>query len=334
VLLTPRTTRALQIVFLVIICAVADGQQVQPRMTGQRSLPNSVILGGGTHAQTMQRLRVVRKYALSDLRTNSQVTLGEARLDFRPMLNNPKALPNVAQRLHAIPQHVQIQEESSEISEVEQGLVIHHVLTYRILPGKCADADAKAQLARAGVECFARASTSERIAEFSQPGSPRYVADPAKRQAAIAAFQRNSALQDADLTKHIADLRKALADATQRGQIAAQVGQPEAARMGTLNDDQLKEEVINTAVQHFEETTFVPKVESANYAHLEHTLRIAPSGAEMAAGQQLLRDGVSGSGSPSAFPKLLRVVPASTFHHLGGSQGPGGDRVIDIDLGT
>jgi hypothetical protein len=34
------------------------------------------------------------------------VTVGEARLDLSPMLNNPKALFNVAQRLHEIPQQV------------------------------------------------------------------------------------------------------------------------------------------------------------------------------------------------------------------------------------
>ncbi|HEV7219167.1 MAG TPA: hypothetical protein VGN39_09860, partial [Terriglobales bacterium] len=172
---------------------------VQPAATGLRPIPNSVILGGGTHAETMQRLHVVRTYALSDLRANSQVTLGVARLNFHPMLNNPRALFNIAQKLRAMPQHVQLKEDTSEISEVEQGLVIHHVLTYRILPGKCSDSGAKAQIASAGIECFTRGSTSERVAEFSKPGSPRYVADPGKRQAAIAAYQRNTALGAADV---------------------------------------------------------------------------------------------------------------------------------------
>ena len=329
-LMHARTARALSIAILAVAWTVVDvsplsAQQPQPRTTGQRSLPNSVILGGGTHAATMQRLHVVRKYALSDLHTNPQVSLGEARLDFRPMLTNPKALPNVAQKLRGLPQHVQVQEESSEISEVDQGLVIHHVLTYRVLPGKCADSNAKAQLAQAGIECFTRAPVSQRLAEFGQPGSPRYVADPKKRQAAIASYQRNSPLADADANKHIAELRKALADPAQRAKIVAQIGQAETARMSNLSDDDLKDEVINAAVQHVEETAFVPKLESANYAHPKYNLRIAANGAEIAAGQQLLREGVSGSG-PSNYPKLLRIIPASEYHR--------GPQASDLDLGT
>ena len=121
-----------------------------------------------------------------------------------------------------------------------------------------------------------------------QPGSPRDVADPEKRQAAIAAYQRNSALGAADVSKHIGDLQKALADPTQRAAITAKVGQAEAARMDSLTDDQLKEELINSSVQHFEETMFVPKVESTNYLHPQHPLSIAASPAEMAAAKQLL----------------------------------------------
>lgn len=305
--------------------------QQPPLRTMRQALPNSVILRGGTHAETMQRLHVVRKYALADLRTTPQVTLGEAHLDFHPMLNNPKALFNIAPRLHALPQHVEVREDTSEVSEVDEGLVIHHVLSYRILPGKCGDPGAKAQLSNAGIECFTRAPMSDRLAEFSKPGSPRYVADSGKRQEAIAAFQRNSAQADADANKHIGDLRKALADPTQRAAIAAQVGQAETTRLTTLSDDQLKEELINSSVQRFEETMFVPKLESANYAHLQHTLTIAPNSAEMAAAAQLLREGVPEHGaSPAGFPKLLKIVPP---HSVALSSSPASDKAVDADLG-
>ena len=310
-----------------------SAQQPEQRTTGLRPIPNSVILNGETHAANMQRLRVVRKYALSDLRTNSQVTLGQARLDFKPMLSNPKALFNVGERLQAVAQHVNVQENSSEVSEVEQGLVIHHVLTYRVLPGKCSDPGARAQLVQAGIACFTRSSSSDRVAEFSTPGKPRYLADPQKRQAAIAAYQRNSALMDADATKHIAELRKALSDPAQHAAIAAQVGQAEASRMAGLTDDQLKEEMINQGVQRFEETMFVPKLEAGNYAHTQHALTIAPNNGEMAAAQQLLREGVPEHGaSPSNYPKLLKVVPPAAPHPSGGSA-PGGDKAADFDMG-
>ena len=314
--------------------ALPNTQQAQPRPTGQRSIPNSVILRGGTHAETMQRLHVLRTYALSDVRTNPQVTVGEARLDFRPMLNNSKALFNIAEQLRAMPQHVQVQESSSEVSEVEQGLVIHHVLIYRVLPGACSDSGARAQLARAGIECFTSAPMSERLAEFSKPGSPRYVADPGKRQAAISAFQRNNPQADADASKGIAELRKSLANPSQRAAIAAQIGQAETARLGNLNDDQLKEEMINSAAQRIEETMFVPKLESINYAHPQHALANATNSGEMTAVQQMLREGVPEHGaSPANFPKLLKVVPAAALHHPTGSAATGGDKAADYEMG-
>ncbi len=248
------------------------------------------------------------------------------------MLNNARALPNVAIRLQALPQHVQVQANTSDVTEVDQGLVIHHVLTYQILPGKCADAGAKAQLAAAGVACFTRSTTAQRVTEFSAPGSPRYIADPGKRQAAIAAFQQKSAAADADASQHIAALRKSLADPTQRAAIVAKVGQAEAARMSSLSDDDLKDELVNMGVQTVEETMFVPKLESSNYAHPQHTLATTASPAEVAAVQQIMRNGVSGGGSPAGFPKLLKVIPGSELH-LNGSGPPRGDQTADLNMG-
>jgi hypothetical protein len=326
--------------FLLVLCttfshsglATAQNREPQARAMNQRPYANSVILQGGTQAQTMQRLHVVRQYALQSLRSNPRVVLGEARLDFTPMLDNPKALPNLATRLQAMPQHVQVQENPSEVSEVDQGLVIHHVLTYQILPGKCADAGARAQLAEAGVSCFTRGTMNQRVAEFSAPGRPRYIADPRKRQAAIAAFQQKSAAADVDASQHIAALRKSLADPTQRAAIVAKVGQAEAARMNSLSDDDLKDELINMGTQRVEETMFVPRLESSNYAHPPHAVNTAAGPAEMAAVQQLMRNGVSGGASPAGFPKLLKVVPSSALH-LSGSGPPRGDQTADLTMG-
>jgi hypothetical protein len=320
------------IAFLFSGPALAQIGQPQARAMNQQPIANSVTLQGGTHAQTMQRLHVVRQYALQDLRSNPHVMLGEAQLDLTPMLNNSRAVPNVAVRLQALPQHVQVQANTSDVTEVDQGLVIHHLLTYQILPGKCADPTAKAQLAAAGAACFTRSTTAERVAEFSSPGSPRYVADPGKRQAAIAAFQQKSAAEDADISQHIAALRKQLADPTQRAAIVAKVGRVEAARMSSLSDDDLKDELINMAAQTVEETMFVPKLESSNYAHPQHTLVTTASPAEAAAAEQLMRNGVSSGSSPAGFPKLLKVVPASELH-LNGSGPARGDQTADLNMG-
>jgi hypothetical protein len=310
---------------------IPDDQSAQPLLTIARPIPNSVILRGGTHEETMQRLHVIRKYDLTSLRTSPQITAGEARLDFTPMLNNPKALFNVAQQLHELPQHVQVIEEGSEVSEVDEGVVIHHVLSYRILPGKCADSAATAQLARAGIGCFTRAPMNERLAEFSKHDSPRYVANAQKRQEAITDFQRNAAKTEADANSGIAHLRTALSDPTQRAAIVARVGEAETTRMASLNDDQLKEEVINSGVQRIEQVMFIPKSASANYEHLQHTLTITPSTAEMNAAETLLRDGVpEHPAGLSNFPKLLKIVPARP---LAPSAAPSGDKAGEVDLG-
>ncbi len=304
-------------------------QQAPVRTMNVGRVPNSVILTGGTHAQTMQRLHVVRTYSLPVLRTNTQLTLGATNVDFRPMLSNPQALFNVADRLRAMPQHVEVRENTTDISEVDQGLVIHHALTYRILPGKCADATAKAQLARAGIICFTRGSASEHMTEFSRQGSPRFVAEAGKRQTAVAAYQRNLALEQADANKGVAQLRSGLSNPTQRAAIVAQVGEAEAARMASLNDDDLKGELINSGVQQFEETMFVPKVASSRYAHPQQTVTATGSAGEMNATQQLLRSGVPQHGGVPNFPNLLKVFPAQRINAGAGSSKPG-----EGDLGT
>jgi len=327
------------VLFLAILAAsgqaFAQRLAVPPRLPEQQSLPNSVILRGEDHATTMQRLRVVRQYKIEDIRSRPQITLGDHPLDFTPMLNNPKALFNIAQRLRAMPNNVEVKEDTSEISEVDQGLVIHHVLSYRILPGKCADSGAQAQLAQAGVACFTKESASQRLAEFATPGHARYVADPVKRQAAIASYQQNSALADAEANQHIADLRKSFADPKQRATLTVQLGAAEVARISNLNDDQLKAEIINSSVQHVEQTAFVAKLDSSQYAHPTTVLRITPSAQEMAAGKQLLHTVINEGGAANAqFPKMLVIEPAANFHEQPASPKSTTDQTTDVDLGS
>jgi hypothetical protein len=316
--------------------ACAQREAAQPRIIKLQSLPNSVILRGEDHATTMQRLRIVRQYKIEDVRSRPQIMLGNHPLDFTPMLNNPKAVSNIALRLRAMPKNVEVKEDTSEISEVDQGLVIHHVLSYRILPGKCADPGVHAQLAQAGVACFTKESASQRVAEFATPGHARYVADPVKRQAAIAAYQQRSAQADAEANQHIADLRKSFADPKQRATLTTQLGAAEVARISNLNDDQLKAEIINSSVQRVEQTAFVSKLDSSQYAHAPNVLRISPNSQEMAAGKQLLHETIPEGGVANAqFPKMLVVEPAANFH----AQAPASprnntDQTTDVDLGS
>ena len=173
--------------------------------------------------------------------------------------------------------------------------------------------------------------------EFATPGNARYVADPARRQEAIALSQQRSALAQADANQHIAQLRRKLTDPQQRTAIAAQVGQAELTRLSSLSDDQLEEEVINSSVQHVEQTLFVPKAESAQYAHPADQLRVAPDAQEMAAGERLLQQTIPDGGvSNPQYPNLLKVVPNVNFRRLPGSGSAGNpsDQTTNIDLGT
>jgi hypothetical protein len=317
--------------------AFAQYGAAQPRFPEQRSLPNSVILRGEDHAATMQRLHVVRQYKIEDVRSRPQITLGNLQLNFTPMLNNPKALSNIALRLRAMPKNVEVKEDTSEISEVDQGLVLHHVLTYRILPGKCAEPGVPNQLAQAGINCFTKESASQRIAEFATPGHARYVADPVKRQAAIAAYQQRSAQADAEANQHIADLRKSFADPKQRATLTAQLGAAEVARISNLNDDQLKAEIINSSVQRLEQTAFVYKLDSSQYAHAPNVLRISPNVQEMTEGKRLLHTAFPAGGAANAqFPKMLVVEPVANYHVQAAPNSPKNttDQTTDVDLGS
>ena len=317
--------------------AFAQSGAAQFRGMAHQSLPNSVILRSEDHAATMQRLRIVRQYKIEDIRSRPQIMLGTAHLDFTPELNNSKSVSNIALRLHAMPKNVEVKEDTSEISEVDQGLVLHHVLSYRILPGKCADSGAQAQLAQAGVACFTKESASQRVAEFATPGHARYVADPVKRQAAIAAYQQRSAQADAEANQHIADLRKSFADPKQRATLTAQLGAAEVTRISNLNDDQLKAEIINSSVQRVEQTAFVYKLDSSQYAHAPNVLRISPNAQEMAEGKRLLHTVIpEGGAANSQFPKMLVVEPAANFHAQAAPASPKNttDQTTDVDLGS
>ena len=75
--------------------AFAQIRPEQARAMNQQSYASSVILQGGNHAQTMQRLHVVRQYALQDLRSNPRVMLGQAQLDFTPLLTHSRNIERI-----------------------------------------------------------------------------------------------------------------------------------------------------------------------------------------------------------------------------------------------
>jgi hypothetical protein len=348
----PKRSRALFIAFLFASWAALDFSgamqgAAQAAKTEMRPAASPLTLHGKTHEELMKPLHVVRQYTLEQLKSNPKVTLGAAQLDFTPILKNEKLLPNIAARLHALPQHVQVLESSSDITEVDQGLLIHHVLSYQILPGKCSDVNARAQLESAGASCFKKPNASQDIADFSTKGSTRYVADPVKRMQVIEEYQQKSALVNAQVKQKIAELRKSLADPKQQAQILAKVGQGEMARLNKLNDEDLKEEVVNMSEQRFEETSFVPRVLPAQRPRVPLQLKATAGPDEIAAAQKLMHTTLPDNAkSPADFPQLLRIAKPESFKEKDetgkeekekkpeGEQKPAGDVTTNLDLGT
>jgi hypothetical protein len=315
---------------------LARAQSMPPTRTEpQRSLSGSVILQGGNQPVTMQRVRVLRQYSLSSVRSNPQVVVGTGRVDFTPIFSNPHALVNLAERLRAIPQQVQVQENSADVNEIEQGLILHQVLSYQVQPGTCSNPSAQDQLARAGVGCFTKASAAQREAAFNMPKNAHFVADPVKRRTAIMAAQNQSAAIQADASKHIADLRAQFANPSQRAAISAKIGAAETARLSGLSDDELEGEIINSSTERIEETAFVPGSQTSHYALPPTKLNIAPSADEIATGQHLA-DGSLSPQSPavSRYPNLFRVEPSSKYQPTSGAPPSGGESVTDLNLGT
>ncbi len=98
--------------------------------------------------------------------------------------------------------------------------------------------------------------------------------------------------------------------------------------MSSLSDDQLKEEVINTATQRFEETAFVPNAQGMQYQHGAKDLRIAAGNGEMMAAQQVMDNPSAARSTAASYPRLMRIVPTTAFH---GTSSP---QTTDLDLGT
>ena len=335
-----RTMKSLMLLVALTVCGLVSPPNraaaqaapgvMTPRINPQqRSLPNSVVLRGESNAATMQRLRVTRQYSMSDVRSSGRVALGTTKINFAPLLNNQRAPFNVAQRLRAMPQLFEVSTDQTEVSEVEQGLVIHQVLGYRILPGKCNDPSARGQLQNAGVSCFQSEPMASRLQAFSTPGSPRYVADPGKRQRIVAAYQDKVKQQEAETSAHIADLRRQLADPSKRGQFVAQFGAAEVNRVSRLNDDQLKAELINSGDQRVEQTMFIPKPDSAARTPAVSSMRIVPNAQEIA---RLRMPTASPAANSAANERTL--LPGNGGQHIPAATLAGADHFTETDLGT
>lgn len=236
----------------------ADIVQIAP-VVAAPPLPSTLVVQSANPAATIQRLPVEREFSLSEIRTTRDLRLGSATVDLSAMLEHPGALANVARRLEAMPAAVAVRAMEVNAYVVPQGLVVRSFLNYQVKPGACSDPVRRRQVEQAGAGCARRLSDSERVADYSNPASERFVADPARRSEAIANARRDWAEQDMEAKAQVANLRAILANPAERRKIEAELGGEETARLERMDDETLAGELVSSAETKIEDVMFIPK---------------------------------------------------------------------------
>ena len=213
---------------------------------------------GASHADLMRTLGPVRQLSLASLRNNPVLTTGTAKVDFRPMLDNPQALPNIAQRLQNLPDLVEVREQTLDTTQVRQGVLLHSRLSYRLKPGACRDAARRARVTAAGVNCFSLQNESQREAAYADPRDARFVADPRQRAEVLKTARVQDTQIRHDIDDGIAQLRTAMKDPQRRAELATAAGADELARLEALDDTLLAGEMANAGEVEIEQVAFLP----------------------------------------------------------------------------
>jgi hypothetical protein len=225
------------------------------------ALPDTVLMQNASPLTSIRQLPVERELSLSEIRSTRSLKLGNSTVDLTAMLQNRDALPNIATRLQAAPEAVTVKASDVKAYVVPQGLIVRSFLNYQIKPGTCSNAGRRARIEQAGIGCADRQSESQRVADYSNPASARFVEDPGKRAAAIAKARQDWAQQDADTAEKVANFRAILANPTERAKIEAAIGAQETSRIEQLNDEQLTGELVNSAETKIEDVMFIPKAD-------------------------------------------------------------------------
>lgn len=242
-----------------VIIPPAEGQVVP-------MLANSLTLRPGSYSDMVGRLPVVRQISPAALRSNAPIRVGKMRVDFGPVLKNRQALINIATKLRAMPDLVEVRADLLEAIEVERGLVVHNVLTYNFKPGACRDRGRRDRIASAGISCFTQSSEAELAAAFANPRDARYVRDPRERARALAYAKAHRGQMESDIAGNVGSFRERLADPAQRAELAAEVGEAEVARLAALDDTALAGELINNNETKVEQVTYLPSSDPVGIA--------------------------------------------------------------------
>ncbi len=232
---------------------------IPPPQVSVFARPDSVTLKAGSTGEVIGAMAVRRRLALAELRARPVIALADGgRADLTPVLAGPAAAAGIAARLRVQPALVQLLAEETQAIEVEQGLIVRQFLSYKVKTGACTDPAKRALLVRSGATCMTRVNDVERAAAFANPGSPRFIADPARRAQAQQRARAGAAAEWAQAEQGIAQFRAMLRQPGQRAQIEAQIGAAEARRLEALGDAALADELANAAERQIEEVLFVP----------------------------------------------------------------------------
>lgn len=238
---------------------------IVPPMTMTYGAPgDGVILKPGAYDAVLKFEVVTRRLDLATLRAKPTLRVGETDVDFRPVFDNPRSLPNVAQALRKLPNLVTVREDVLEASELrDKGLAIRSSLTYQLRAGACDTPANRSQLAASGISCFVRRSASERAVAAGQPSSSRYIPDPAERAASLSQTSKMVEEMDARAKQRVADLRAQLTQPQRRAELAAAISEPQLGRLASMPDDDLIGALINMSQVRIEQTAFVPQLDDA-----------------------------------------------------------------------
>lgn len=247
---------------------IETGTLLAPPPSLARYAPGGVVLKSGPTADMLQGLPIKRRFEIQSLRAQPIVALGNDKVDMAPLLANPRAPFNVAERLRARPNLAQVTTDDTRVMEVAQGIVVHSTLGYRLRPQACADAASRSQVAETGARCFTAQDAATRASAFGDPADARYVANPAERARLVAEAEVKAAQARAEVAADLARFRASLQDPAQRAAVEAEVGAAEAARLATLDDAGLEREMVNRGETIIEQVMFVPAREGIDPARI------------------------------------------------------------------
>jgi hypothetical protein len=258
---------------------------------------DAVILRSEQPADVVQSLSVKRQLSLANIKSSPVQSLGGATINFKPMLDNPRAPFNVAAKLRIMPQVAEVLADETTAYEIDQGVIVRSAISYRLKPGACSDFLRLAALSTTGVQCASPVSDTA----FANKKDAHYVADPAKRSQALADAKAKREAMRQDIAADIADLRSAFTDRARYVELTNQLGAAEVSRLQGLADEQLTLELINSAENTVEQLFYIPKQERTN---LQVLTGFQP---RVATSRQTLAPEGTGEKQP---PKIGKVAPA------------------------